>query len=199
MNSLAYPGARRHALVAATPPCSYSTAVAGDHIHSRRGPASSAYLRDPRARSRPQATSDCSPSSSLAVDWPGEALFPNSGWFGRRRAPVQYVAASHSFAQPTPPVTSPCPCGAAQHLSLYRRPPEPKTHSTPVAPSAAELAAGDSFHLRRPSDHQGDRLGLASPSLPSGALEEPPFVAGDRRSPAPVGQRRGGRGKNGQT
>jgi len=174
-------------------------AVTGDLIPSRRGPTSSTYLKGPRARARPQATSDCSPSPPLAVDWPGEALFPNSGQLGRRQVPVRYIAASHSLAQPTPPVASPCPCGAAQLPNLDRRPPEPKNHFTTVAPSAVELAAGDFLHPRRPSDHQEDRLGLAGPSPPSDALEEPPFVAGDRRSPAPVGQRRGGRGRNGQT
>ena len=60
----------------------------------------------------------------------------------------------------------------------------------PEAPSAEELAAGNSFHHRRPNDHWEDRPGLAGPSLPSGALEEPPFVDGDRRSPAPFGQRK---------
>ena len=180
-------------------PAATETALAGDLIFCRRGPTSSTYLKGPRTRSRLQATSASPRRASQAVDRPVVAIFPNSGRFGRRRAPVQYATARTSPAHPTPPVASPCPCGAAQLPNLDRRPLEPKNHFTTVAPSAAELAAGDSFHLRRPSDHQGDRLGLASPSLPSDALEEPPFVAGDRLSPAPVGQRRGGRGKNGQT
>ena len=50
--------------------------------------------------------------------------------------------------------------------------------------SAAELAADDSLHPRRSSDHREDRLGLADPFLPSDALEEPPFAGDDRRSPA---------------
>ena len=99
---------------------------------------------------------------------------------------MPFVATRHSPARPTPPLASPCSCGAAQRLSLDRKPPEPKTPFTPVVPSVAELAAGDSSHHRRPSDHREDRPGLAGPSLPSGALEEPPFVDGDRRSPAPV-------------
>ena len=58
-----------------------------------------------------------------------------------------------------------------------------------------ELAAGDLLRPRLPNAHKEDRLGLANPSLPSDALEEPPFVAGDRRSPATVrAQRKEGEG-----
>ena len=132
---------------------------------------------------RPQATPIAPPSASNRRL---VAVFPDSGRFGRRRLPVPFAATSHSPAHPAPPLASPCPCGAAQRLSLDRKPPEPKTHFTPVALSAAELATGESSHHRRPSDHREDRPGLAGPSLPSGALGEPPFVAGDRPSPAPV-------------
>ena len=64
----AYPPARRHAFVAATMPCYYRKVVAGDLIPSHRGPTSSAYLKGPRTRSRPQATSDPPRRASLAVD-----------------------------------------------------------------------------------------------------------------------------------
>ena len=70
-----------------------------------------------------------------------------------------------------------------------------KVTSPPWLFSAAELAAGDSFHLRRPINHPEDRLGLAVPSPPLDAREAPPFVDGDRRSPAPIGQKRGEGGK----
>ena len=190
----AYPHARRHAFVAATTPCSYSNGDPSSILSTAAEPAPSRYKREPRAPPSTQATSNLPSRAPQAVVWPGEVLFPNSGRFGRRQAPVKFVAASHSFAQPAPPVVSPSPCRAAQLPNFGRRPPEHKNHFTNVAPSAAELAAGDSFHLRRPSDHQGDRPSLAVPSPPSGAREEPPFVDGDRRRPPPFGQReRGGR------
>ena len=47
-------------------------------------PASSRYKREPRARSRLQATSDTPRRASHAVDRPVVAIFPNSGRFGRR-------------------------------------------------------------------------------------------------------------------
>ena len=56
--------------------------------------------------------------------------------------------------------------------------------------SAAELAAGSSLHLRQPHDHRENRSGRADPSLTSGAREEQPNTGDDRRSPAPLGQRR---------
>ena len=74
------------------------------------------------------------------------------------------------------------------HMSLHHR-----------SPFAAELAAGDPLRPHLPNAHREDRLGLANPSLPSDALEDPPFVAGDRRSPAPFGQREGRARENGQT
>ena len=83
--------------------------------------------------------------------------------------------------------------------SFGRGSPEPKCHFTIVAPSAAKLAADDLLRPRLPNAHREDRLGLANPSLPSDALEEPPFVAGDRQSPAPFGQREGKAREDGQT
>ena len=47
-----------------------------------------------------------------------------------------------------------------------------------------ELAAGDSLRPRHPLDHWEDRPGLADPSLPSESRGEPPFIDGDRWSPA---------------
>ena len=48
------------------------------------------------------------------------------------------------------------------------------------------VAADSSRRPRRPSDHRKDCPGLADPSRPSGAREEPPFAGVDRRSPASV-------------
>ena len=59
----------------------------------------------------------------------------------------------------------------------------PKLAIHPNAPSAAELAAGDSFHPRLPYDHRKDRLGVVDPSLHSDAREEPPNAGEDRQSP----------------
>ena len=62
----------------------------------------------------------------------------------------------------------------------------PKLTIHPNAPSAAELAAGDSLHPRLPYDHRKDRLGVADTFLHSDAHEEPPNAGEDRRSPASV-------------
>ena len=59
----------------------------------------------------------------------------------------------------------------------------PKITLFPEAPSAAELAAGDSLHLRRPCDHRKDRLGVAEPFLLLYAREKTPFAGNDRRTP----------------
>ena len=115
------------------------------------------------------------------------AIFLNFGQFGRRQALVRFVATGHPLAQPAPPVAPSGPCGAAQLLTFDQRPPEHKKHFITVAFPAAELAAGDSFHLRQPINHPKDRLGLAVPSPPLDAREALPFVDGDHRSPAPVG------------
>ena len=164
-----------------------------------REPASSAYLKGPRAQPITQATPGHPHSPPTASNRREIPFFPASGKFGCRRNPVHYIAARPSPVHPASPDASPWSCRAAQHLSLDQGPPEPKYHFTTVAPSAAELAAGDLLRPHLPSTHREDRLSLAVPSPPSDTFEGPPFVDGDRRSPAPVGQRRGGRGKNGQT
>ena len=92
----------------------------------------------------------------------------------------------HSLRQkpPHPPVNpSPYSILIGNHRRL-------KTTLPPKLPSAAELAAGDFLHLRRPYDHRENRPSRADPSLPSGAREEQPNAGDDRRSPAPLGQRR---------
>ena len=61
---------------------------------------------------------------------------------------------------------------------------------SPKLPFAAELAAGDFLHLQRPYDHRENRPSRADPSPPSGPREEQPNAGDDRRSPAPLGQRR---------
>ena len=145
-----------------------------------------------RALRQPQSTPVVLPQPAIVGESP---FFLVSGQLGRRRNPEPFVAARPSPAHPTPPVASSCSSGAAQHLNLDRRSPEPKAHFAPEPPSATELAAGDLLRPHLPNAHREDRLGLANPSLPSDALEEPPFVAGDRRSPAPVGQKRREGGK----
>ena len=109
-------------------------------------------------------------------------------------------AAATAPANPAPPVPPPL-------RSLHQEPSHPPVNSfpclifiesrrhhkltlSPKLSSAAELAAGSSLHLRQPHDHREDRLGRADPSLPSGAREEQPNAGDDRRSPAPLGQRR---------
>ena len=61
---------------------------------------------------------------------------------------------------------------------------------SPKLPSAAELAAGDLLLPQQPLDHLENRPSRADPSPPSGAREEQPNAGDDRRSPAPLGQRR---------
>ena len=58
------------------------------------------------------------------------------------------------------------------------------------AMTAAKLTADDFFHHCRPLDHREKRPSRADPSPPSGAREEQPNAGDDRRSPAPLGQRR---------
>ena len=66
-----------------------------------------------------------------------------------------------------------------------------KTTLPPKLPSAAELAAGDFLHLRRPYDYQSDHLGPLNPLVASAFRTEPPFAGDDRRSPAPLRQMEG--------
>ena len=113
----------------------------------------------------------------------GKAFFPESGRFGRHQAP----------AIPSPPVPLPLeylhqelplPLASATPRSIWvgdHR--SPKINLSPEAPSAAELAAGDFLHLRRPCDHRKDRLGVADPSLLLDAREKTPFAGDDRRTP----------------
>ena len=65
-----------------------------------------------------------------------------------------------------------------------------KVTSPPKPSSAAELAPGRSLCPRQPNDYREDRPNLTDPSPPSGAREEQPNAGDDRRSPAPLGQRR---------
>ena len=74
-----------------------------------------------------------------------------------------------------------------------------KTTLPPKLPSAAELAAGDFLHLRRPYDYRSDHLGPLNPLVASAFQTEPPFAGDDRRSPAPLGQRRETTRATGQT
>jgi len=109
-------------------------------------------------------------------------------------------AAATAPANPAPPVPPPLrslrqelphpPMNLSHYLILIGNHRRHNVTSPPKLSSAAELAAGSSLHLRQPHDHREDRLGRADPSLPSGAREEQPNAGDDRRSPAPLGQRR---------
>ena len=88
-------------------PATTATAVAGDPIFYRLGPASPCYIKGPRAPPSTQATSDPPRRASQAVDRPVVAIFLNSGQLGRRQAPVRFVATGHPLAQPAPPEASP--------------------------------------------------------------------------------------------
>ena len=123
----------------------------------------------------------------LELPWPafeeGKAFFPESGQFGRRQAPVDSVATRASSSPISPPRTLPSSREHNPSLNFGWRPPQPKNHFVPEAPSAVELAAGDSLHLRRPCDHRKDRLGVADPFLLLDARKKTPFAGDDRRTP----------------
>ena len=70
-------------------------------------PASSRYIKGPRAPPSTHATSDFPRRAPRAVDRPERTVSPNSGHLGRRQTPERFVAASHPFANPTPPEASP--------------------------------------------------------------------------------------------
>ena len=146
-------------------------------------PTSTAYIRAPelnRVLKQPQVI-------LLVLPWPaveqGKAFFLESDWFDRRQAPADSIATSASPSPLSPPRTLPSSREHNPSLNFGRRPPQPKNHFVPEAPSAAELAAGDSLHLRRPCDHRKDRLGVEDPYLLLDAREETPFAGDDRRTP----------------
>ena len=103
------------------------------------------------------------------------------------------AAAATALAIPAPPDPPPLHY-LHQELPLPLVNPSPysiliETHCggkltlSPKPPSAAELAAGDSLHLRLPCDHRKDRLGVADPSLLLDAREKTPFAGDDHRMP----------------
>ena len=96
-------------------------------------PASSRYIKGPRAPPSTHATSDTPRRASRVVNRTVVAVSLNSGQLGRRQAPVRFVATGHPLAQPAPPVAPSGPCGAAQLLIFDQRPPEHKKHFTTVA------------------------------------------------------------------
>ena len=172
------PSARRRHVALAT-----ERRSAEELIHGRRGTALPRLYKEPElvsARRRPQAISL---GPSLVAKRPGEAFFPESGWFGRRQAPAESIATSASPSRLSPPRTLPSSRKHNPSLNFGRRPPQPKHHFVPEAPSAEELAAGDSLHLRRPCDHRKDRLGVADPSVLLDAREKTSFAGDDRRMP----------------
>ena len=60
-------------------------------------PTSTTYKRRPRARPDPQATSGHLPSALIASNRRREAVCLVSGQFGRRHAPVPYIASKASL------------------------------------------------------------------------------------------------------
>ena len=141
----------------------------------------------PRACRRPHATPTTLPC--LAFD-PGRSS---------SSSPATPAAAT-TLANPAPPAPPPLrslhqelphsPANPTPYLILIGSHRRQQITLSPELPSAAELAAGDTLHLRQPRDHRENRPGCADPSLPSGAREEQPNAGDDRRSPAPLGQRR---------
>ena len=72
-----------------------------------REPASSAYLKGPRAQPITQATPGHPHSPPTASNQRESPFFLVSGQLGRRRNPVPFVATGASPANPTPPRVSP--------------------------------------------------------------------------------------------
>ena len=109
-------------------------------------------------------------------------------------------AAATAPANPAPPVSPTLrslhqeiphpPVSLFPYLILIGSQRRHKITSPPKPPSTAELAAGRSLRPRRPNDYREDRPNLTDPSPPSGAREGQPNAGDDRRSPAPLGQRR---------
>ena len=109
-------------------------------------------------------------------------------------------AAATAPANPAPPVPPPLrslhqelphsPVNPTPYLILIGSHRRQQITLPPKLPSAAELAAGDLLLPQQPYDHRENRPSRADPSPPSGAREEQPNAGDDRRSPAPLGQRR---------
>ena len=108
-------------------------------------PPCHAYKRRPRTHSSTQATLECSPSSPMAANRPGEAFFPTSGNCGRHHCPGQFGTTRASPSPFSPPRASsssrePFPlldfdrahCGRIFTPPL--KPPPPRS-SLPAAPS----------------------------------------------------------------
>ena len=167
---------------------------AGELIRPPRNRPRRAIKGGPRASPSTQATLECSPSSPMAANRPGEVFFPTSGNCSRRHCPGQFgtTRASHSpFYSPGTSSSSrePFPLLDFDWGSLREN-----FHSAPEASSAAKLAAGSSLRPHRPGNHREDRTGVAHPSPPSGPREELP-VAGDDRLSSASARDRGRRGK----
>ena len=103
----AYPPTCRNAFVAATMPCNYSNGDSSSILSTAAEPASSRYIREPRAPPSTHATSDFPRRASCVVNRPVVAVSLNSGQLGRRQAPVRFVATGHPLAQPAPPEAFP--------------------------------------------------------------------------------------------
>ena len=74
----------------------------------------------PRAHPSTQATSGHPHGTPTVSNRRGEAVFPDSGRFGRHHVPVRFVASRAPPVQPVPPTFSSHPCGAVQHLKHDR-------------------------------------------------------------------------------
>ena len=153
-------------------------------------PTSSRYKWTPRAPLSTHATSDHPYGTPLARIRPGEASFLISGNHGRRHCPGHFGTTEASPSPFSPPRASSSSREPSPPLNFDRDTPREKNHLAPEATSAEKLAAGSSLRPHLPGDHREDRPGVADPSPPSEPRGERPFAGDDRRSPAPLGQRR---------
>ena len=86
-------------------------------------PTSLPYKRRPWTRSDTQSTSGHPHSIPTASNRREEAVFPDSGRFGRRHAPASCIATRAFPAHPAPPTYPSQPYGAAQPPKHGREPP----------------------------------------------------------------------------
>ena len=167
---------------------------AGELIRPPRNRPRRAIKGGPRASPSTQATLECSPSSPMAANRPGEVFFPTSGNCGRHHCPGQFGTTRASPSPFSPPRASSSSREPFPLLDFDRGSLRENFHSAPEASSAAKLAAGSSLRPHRPGNHREDRTGVAHPSPPSGPREELP-VAGDDRLSSASARDRGRRGK----
>ena len=167
---------------------------AGELIRPPRNRPRRAIKGGSRASPSTQATLECSPSSPMAANRPGEVFFPAFGNCGRHHCPGQFGTTRASPSPFSPPRASSSSREPFPLLDFDRGSLRENFHSAPEASSAAKLAAGSSLRPHRPGNHRDDRTGVAHPSPPLGPREEPPVAGDDRRSSASA-RDRGRRGR----